>query len=189
MPLEKLIAQIEEDANREIDRILGEAKAEVKRRVKEAEKKAREEAAAVQQRATKELGNKKRSELARMRQEVKKELLKKKEEVISVCFERALEKLKTLPSEEYVALVKPLIEEGVKEIGRDCVILASREEDKRLARELKLPVEKQMVKAVGGVIIKSRDGRVTVDNTFEGVLKRKENEIRTEIGRLLFTET
>ncbi|HID25744.1 MAG TPA: V-type ATP synthase subunit E, partial [Thermoplasmata archaeon] len=48
---------------------------------------------------------------------------------------------------------------------------------------------KQMVKAVGGVIMKSRDGRVTVDNTFEGVLKRKENEIRTEIGTLLFTET
>jgi len=38
MSLDKLVAQIEEDANREIDRIIGEAKAEVEKKIKEAEK-------------------------------------------------------------------------------------------------------------------------------------------------------
>ena len=43
------------------------------------------------------------------------------------------------------------------------------------------------VEASGGVILKSSDGGITLDNTFEGILKRKKNEIRIKVGKLLFS--
>ena len=189
MPLEELISQIEEDANQEIDEVIGEARAEVKRRLKEAEKKAKEEAETLKQRAERDLENKKKSEISKMRHEVKKTIMKKKEEVINRCFELAKERLKKLSGKDYITFVKPFVERGIKEIGTDCIIIPSREEDKAIAKELKLPIEKQMIKALGGVIVKSKDNRLSVDITFDSMLKRREHEIREKIGNLLFAES
>ncbi|MCD6468563.1 MAG: hypothetical protein J7L32_04555 [Thermoplasmata archaeon] len=188
MSLDKLVAQIEEDANREIDRIIGEAKAEVEKKIKEAEKEAEKEGSLLLQRAEREFENLRRSELSRVQHEVRMDVLKKKEEIINECFSKAMERFRKLSGKEYVGFVKPLVEKSIKEVGKNCVILPSREEDKRLAKELGLSVSDEMVKATGGVVVKSKDGRVTIDNTFEGMLKRMESEIRERVGGLLFME-
>ena len=50
--------------------------------------------------------------------------------------------------------------------------------------ELKL--SKERTKASGGVIVKSADGKVVLDNTFEAMLKRREKDLRLKIARILF---
>ena len=42
--------------------------------------------------------------------------------------------------------------------------------------------------ATGGVILQSEHGTVTIDNTFEGILKREKQRIRVKVGQLLFIE-
>jgi len=44
----------------------------------------------------------------------------------------------------------------------------------------------ETIHAIGGIILHSADGRITVDNTFEGLLNRKKDEIRIHVGKLLF---
>lgn len=50
--------------------------------------------------------------------------------------------------------------------------------------ELKL--SKERAKASGGVVVKSADGKVVLDNTFEAILKRRERDLRLKIARVLF---
>jgi len=50
--------------------------------------------------------------------------------------------------------------------------------------ELKL--SKERTKASGGVIVKSADGKVVLDNTLEAMLKRRERELRLRIAKNLF---
>lgn len=44
------------------------------------------------------------------------------------------------------------------------------------------------IEVSGGVILKSSDGKITLDNTFEGILGRKKDEMRRRVGKLLFSE-
>ena len=41
--------------------------------------------------------------------------------------------------------------------------------------------------AAGGIILKSADGRVTLDYTLDGILKRDKQRIRIKVGKLLFS--
>jgi vacuolar-type H+-ATPase subunit E/Vma4 len=50
----------------------------------------------------------------------------------------------------------------------------------------RLKISKQQTKAVG-VIVKTNDGKIFVDNTFEAILSRRERELRLKIARILFS--
>ena len=57
-------------------------------------------------------------------------------------------------------------------------------EETRVKTHLKLSTQK--IEALGGVVIKTLDDRIVVDNTFEAILKRREKELRLKIARILF---
>ena len=48
-----------------------------------------------------------------------------------------------------------------------------------------LKLSKQRIKAVG-VMVKTIDGRILMDNTFDAIIKRREKELRFKIARILF---
>jgi len=56
----------------------------------------------------------------------------------------------------------------------------------RTGVKTQLKFSKQQIKAVG-VIVKTVDGRIFVDNTFEAILSRRERELRLKIARILFS--
>jgi len=186
MGIEEILSKIREDADREASNILDNARREVEQKVKEAEDKARAKANEILKRAEREIENRKKAELAKIRQEVKREILNKKEEIIQICFKEALERLRNLSGKDYEKLVEKLIKRGAKEIGKECTIIPSREEDSKIAKKLGLKVSKNRVRSSGGVVIVSDDGKVSVDNTFEEILKREEASLRMKIGNLLF---
>jgi len=57
---------------------------------------------------------------------------------------------------------------------------------KKTGNMTELELSKERIKASGGVIVKSADGKVVLDNTFEAMLKRRERELRLKIARVLF---
>jgi len=78
------------------------------------------------------------------------------------------------------------MEDGCKKLERHCNVLISRGIDKEIAKNMDIKVI-GTVETAGGIIIKSNDGRITLDHTFDGILKRKKEEIRRKVGKLLFS--
>jgi len=78
------------------------------------------------------------------------------------------------------------MQDGRKKIGRDCTVITSRETDKKIAKNLGIKVTGS-VECSGGIILTSSDGRITLDHTFDGILKREKDKIRIKVGRLLFS--
>ncbi len=57
----------------------------------------------------------------------------------------------------------------------------------RTGVKTRLKISKQQIKAVG-VIVKTNDGKIFVDNTFEAILSRREKELKLKIARILFSK-
>ena len=186
MALEDILSKIKEEADREIEQILSRAREERNKRLKEAEKEINKEKEQTIKRAERDLENRKKAEIAKIRQEAKKEVMQLKEKMIKECFDRALEKLKNLRGKDYERIVESLMRSTMKEIGKDCIVIHSRDEDTKIAKKLGLKVENKKIKSAGGFTAKSKDGRITIDNRFESILKRKEREIRAKVGSILF---
>ncbi|MCJ7697737.1 MAG: V-type ATP synthase subunit E, partial [Thermoplasmata archaeon] len=109
-----------------------------------------------------------------------------KEHIIDECFTQAFQRLSEIPDDHYKDIITQLINEGKKKLGDSCVAIISGERDGEIAKMEKVPV-KGIIAASGGVILQSEDGKIAIDNTFEGILKRKRNTIRIEVGQLLFS--
>ena len=83
-------------------------------------------------------------------------------------------------------MVRKLMIDGVKKLGGKCTVIITRDIDKQIAKDLHLEVTGN-VEASGGIMLKSGDGRITLDHTFDGILKREKDQIRIKVGKLLFS--
>jgi len=82
-------------------------------------------------------------------------------------------------------IVKKLIEDGRKKLGEKSLLYITKDADKKVAGHLGIQVD-GYVESCGGVVIKSSDGRVTLDHTFDGILKREKDKMRLKVGKVLF---
>jgi V/A-type H+-transporting ATPase subunit E len=187
MTAEKIIQQIKKDSEKEINQILDEAKKEASSIVKDAKKQAEKESEKILSDGKKQSENIDKILVSKAGQDAKKEMMKAQEKIIEECFIKAHHSLSTLNKEQYRTLVTKLIKNGVKKLGEQCTILVSRDIDKEIAENMGLKISGN-VETSGGVILKSADGKITLDHTFDGILRRKKNEIRIKVGMLLFLE-
>ena len=109
-----------------------------------------------------------------------------REKIIDDCFVKAHHKLCTLEPTAYKNIVRKLMNDGLKKLGGKASVIISRDIDKEIAKDLHLDVIGN-VEASGGIILKSADGRITLDHTFDGILKREKDQIRIKVGKLLFS--
>jgi len=110
-----------------------------------------------------------------------------KEKLIDECFVKAHQKLSMVKGKEYEKTVSQHIKAGMETLGKDCVVMISRDEDKKIIQKFGLSSAGH-VEASGGVRLASKDGRVVIDYTFDGILKRDKDKIRNDVGRLLFSK-
>src|SRR3990170_2543789 len=129
-------------------------------------------------------------------------VLSEKERWITAVLNEAKNKLKTLTrSKEYLQILeKPIAEAGVILGGKELEILLNERDSTlplkldRLAREIsektgaktKLALSREKPKVIGGAIVRTIDGRVVMDNTFDDMLKRREKDLRYKIAKILF---
>ena len=109
-----------------------------------------------------------------------------REHIIEECFTKAHHELSILKGAGYERLVKKLMLNGQKKLGEKCRVMVTRDVDRKIAEELGISITGK-VESAGGVVLISSDGKVTLDHTFDGILKREKDKIRIKVGKLLFS--
>ena len=186
MTAEKIIERIKKDSEKEIQLIIEEAEQQASGIIKDAKKEAEHECEKVIADGKRHGENLKKILVSKAGQDAKREAMKAKEKIIEECFTKAYQKLSGFSGEEYKKIVTNLTEKGLKKLSGECFAIVSKDEDKEIAKNLGLKVTGN-VDASGGIVLKSTDGQITLDNTFDGILERKKDKIRVKVGKLLFS--
>ena len=186
MPAEKIIKQIKKDSQKEISQILKDAEKEAKHIIATAKEEAKKQVDKILADGKIQSENIVKILVSKANQDAKKEIMKAKEKIIDECFVKTHHKLSTLGEQKYKNMVTKLMQDGRKKIGRDCTVITSRDIDKKIAEDLGIKITGS-VESSGGVVLISSNGRITLDHTFDGILKREKDKIRIQVGRLLFS--
>jgi len=186
MSLEKLIAQIEDDAERKAEGIIERARKEAEGIIALTMEEARKKAKEIKRDGKKAIDRVREKTLATARRKARALKIQSKEEVIQECFEKAREHLKKMKGKEYEKIVTSLMKKGKETLG-DCIVIPSRSEDKKIASKLGLKTQGS-ANASGGIIIKSKDESKELNYTFDALLESKKEELRILIAGVLFKE-
>ena len=186
MSVEKIIEQIKKDAKKEVELIIKGAKKQASNIVNNAISEAKRDSREILTNGKKQSESIKKILVSKANQNSKRKIIKVRESIIEECFEKAQRKLIKLGDEKYKKLITKLIKNGSKILGGKCTIKTSRDIDKKIAGKLGIKVTEK-IESSGGIILTSINGKITLDNTFEGILEREKDRIRIKVGKLLFS--
>ena len=186
MSAEKIIKQISADSQKEIRQIKKDAEKQVKTILDDAKKQAQTEAETILADGKKQSENVKKILISQASQDAKRNVMNAQEKVIQECFVKAHHSLSILPETKYKEIVTKLMQDGQKKLGPKCTVLVGRDYDKDIANKLGIPVS-GTIEPCGGIILKSEDGRIILDHTFDGILRREKERMRIKVGKLLFS--
>lgn len=143
--------------------------------------------------------------IASAEMEARKRLLEKKEELVSRVFQEVENKIyESRNSRSYSELITKLIEDGISAIDGDLIIEYGESDSWIFTKEFisNIDSKAKAIKSADvklkfipmrnymfpGVIIRSADGKVVVDNTLPSILKRLKDELRGKISEILLSE-
>ena len=129
-------------------------------------------------------------------------ILSKKGKMIDNVLKEAKNKLRTLTeSKEYIPILEKLIMEGGIILGGTELEVLLNEKDSalslkldKLAKEIsektgfetKLRLSEEKPKVIGGAMVRTTNGKVIMDNTFDDILGRRDRDLRSKIAKILF---
>ncbi|MBC7081728.1 MAG: hypothetical protein H5T44_05765 [Thermoplasmatales archaeon] len=186
MTLEKLMERIKEEVDREIEEIILHAEEEAKRIIEEEREKGMEEAKIIEINANKEIEREREKILANARRIARTHITDAKEEIIQECMKEIVEKLKNLDGKRYSRFVEKNVENAMKEI-KDGYMLFTRGEDLKIAKKMGIEA-REKINGIGGVILRSKDGKKEIDLTFDFLIEKNRENIRIKIAKKLFGE-
>lgn len=204
-----MINKILDDAKKEADESIEKSRKtaqgvlEEKRQV--ARKKAEEESGTLIKTAEDQARSIVESAIANSRIRMNWMILSEKEKIIDRVFDEVKIKLREFTrSNEYDMMLESLIEEGAIAAGGGQlqVHLNNYDHERNLpldrlsdnvekATGVKTTLRKatEVTNTIGGVLIKSNDGKVAVDNTLEALIERRRKDLEPKISAILFTKT
>ena len=200
----KIIEEIEKAAASQSSRIRAEAKDKADEVIEHARKKASEEETAVLARGEQEARRESQRILAEARIKARREKVRAQEEIVRRCFEQAQEHLRALAEKgshqgmEYRSVLARLLHESINAAGTDSLEVIANERDHELLKDIlsraaemhgkttSLRISSEPIPCLGGLAVRSADGKISVDNTFEARLKRFRETLRTDVARKLF---
>lgn len=189
MTIEKIIEKINAETTADVNKILKDAHRNAKEIKKNFGKELSLQINQIYEQGQKRITIMRNIHLSEARRATRRRILKAKEELIEECFKQAREHLRSLTGEDYQRVMTRLITESLKLVGNSGVATLTREEDKAiLSSYQKITVKPKLAPSLGGLIMESTDGKIVVDNTFEAILDRKKEDIRTEVASILFPE-
>ena len=186
MTAEKIIEQIKKESENDIKQIIKEAEEQAKIIIKESKKEAEKEAEKILSNGKQQSKNIKKIIISKANQDTKREKMNSREKLIEQCFTKAHHEFSITKGKDYEKIIQKLIKDGTKKIGGKCSVYVSRTADKKIVEDLGLSIEGR-IETSGGIILKSADGRVTLNYTFDGILKREKDKIRRKVGKILFS--
>jgi len=181
-----IIKEAKEQANAIIDAARINAEEEEKRKLAEATAKG--------QQIYREI-------LAQAKVEAKKEILKKKELLIKEAFKEAEERLRkhSLAAEYKEDLIRITVN-ACKNLDATDVVITANQRDLKTLKSSKETIERELergnrkikisfgepIQTAGGVRVKTADGRIEVDETFEGIIQKQFELLRVKVAKILF---
>ncbi len=184
MSLEKLKDEIEANISFEVKKIRDAAA----KQAAEILAKAKEDAAKLVEVIKNEALEQARLESVKIsaaRLQAKKILGDAQETIVAQALSILSDELKGLAgSKEYKKFLEKKLKESSRELGNNLTCLARKEDKEFISSVLKCQFKP--IEPIGGAILESRDGSVSIDFTFETILKEKEDELRQKAHALLF---
>ncbi|KON31076.1 hypothetical protein AC478_03325 [miscellaneous Crenarchaeota group-1 archaeon SG8-32-3] len=202
----EITEMIVEEAKKSADHILQEAEKSAADTLKKQKlrgvQRAKEASKILLRKAENEAEFNKKNSIANSKIKAKWVILSKKETWIDNILKEVKNELKILKqSKKYLSILEKLIiEAGVTLGGKELVVLLNPQDSAlplklgNLAKEIgektgfktELNMSKEKVEVIGGALVKTADGKVIMDNTFDDILRRREKELRSEIAKILF---
>lgn len=197
---------IVEEAKKSAEHVLQEAEKSaadmLKRQKQRGVQRAKEAAEILLKKAESEAELNKLNSIANSKIKAKWVILSKKETWIDNVLNEAKKELKILAqSKKYTPILEKLITEaGVILGGKELEVLLNPQDSAlplkldKLAKKIsektgfktKLNMSKEKPEVIGGAIVRTADGKLIMDNTFDDILRRREKELRSEIAKILF---
>ncbi len=207
--VQNIIKEIEKTSDSRVSELLSDAKAKADEIIRLAGQDATEKSGQVLMKAEQEAKRNTQRILAEARIKARRDEIAVREELVNKTFEKAAESLQTITAGEnqgkisYKDVLISLIKEAAISSGADRLEVFARKADnniltpelfdniaKDVHRETKvkpsLQLSEESITVNGGAVVRSVDGKVRVDNTFEARLERFKETIRTEVAMELF---
>lgn len=201
---EKIVSNIMSEAQTNADKILQEAEVEVNSIIDNGNKQAELEKSKILDDAKKQSDMRYQQIISEAKMNSRRMGLEAREEVIESAFEKANAELKDISSsntDEYVNALIKMIKEAAIEIGGGDLTVHVKEEDKSkitdinaIANDIKSKTDKdtslefgESIDAIGGAVIKTKNGEIEVNNTIEARMLRYKKALRSEVAKILFS--
>ena len=198
--IEKITQRIDQDAQTEIDEILGKAREEAAKILARYDAQAQKEAQELLERGKKNAAEREERLVSVAEMEAKKLTLATKQEMLDKAFDLALERLAALEEAEYVELLANLAASAAT--GREALIFSPEDRDRVGAQVVAAANEKISRRGAGGEAAAQltlsdatrpmrggfilRDGDVEVNCAFETLVRLARGEASAEVARVLF---
>lgn len=204
--VQKIIKEIDKSTKKQVSEILSESKQKVDTVLIGAREKAAVEASAIISRGEQEARRESQRILAEARIKARREKVKAQEDVVKLAFISARESMQKMAEgkgDDYKKVLEALIKESVLSSSAESLEVLFDPRDKGLVPEdglnkiaqeagpdlgmtISLSVSAEELSCLGGVVVKSADGKVRIDNTFEARIDRFRDNIRTLVAKELF---
>lgn len=193
MALEEISSAVLESVKHEVELIVKSAQKEAEERLKKVQEETQRECELWYQNAIRNIDEEVSRRLVQVQGQINKEILKEKNEIINKVFEKAKEKILSLPHSEYESLMKNLLLKSVTE-GMKAKVRVSKEDVdlfKRITSEL-ITIKKcslivddvEFLRERGGFILIG-EGYI-VDHTLATILSDLQRDLVPEIAKKLF---
>ncbi|WP_405305052.1 V-type ATP synthase subunit E [Methanobrevibacter sp.] len=199
---DKIVSSIMSEAQEKADVIIQDANAEVSQITAKAEKTAEAEKLKILDNGKKQSDMRYQQIISEAKMNARRAKLGAKEEVIEAAFNQATGELKAIAAEgneDYEHSLSKMIKEAADEINRDDLIIHLNEADTNKFKQdlsstgsdsFELDGFKftlgEPIKSIGGVILKTSNGDIEVNNTIEARLERFKSILRSEVAEILF---
>ncbi len=139
--------------------------------------------------------------LAKGRMRARRELLQKREELINELLKEAEKKLQVYASsKKYEKDLVRIAVSACKKLGSNQVIIRANRHDLKLLEKSKEQIMRELggaekgvnilfgepIQTIGGVRVVAPDGRVEIDETLDGKMKREFEALRVKVAKVLF---
>jgi V/A-type H+-transporting ATPase subunit E len=207
---EMIKERIVRDAEREAEDLLEKAKASAQEILEEGARlgaqDASKEAEEILSRAKEEAEALKRRIVSDAKMKGAWQILSEKRSLIEEVLEEARKALRNWSEKEkelYIQALRGLILKDALELGggqlevllnhRDASLpldleALSHEVEKKTGRKTRISVGLERLHISGGILLRTADGKMSIDDTFEGILERRRKQIETIIAGILFRE-
>ncbi len=193
--VQKIIDKISDDAQKKAKEIEDKAKEEKNSILAEAKEKGEKTKSEILANAKKKAKAETDRIVAEARVRARKEALKAREEAIEEAFIKATQEIeKATATLAFQKTLMRLIQESISLIGKERIELVLTSHDQKLLKAGDLEgmgnvrISSEKLPGMGGVIVRTVDGSVEIDNTIETRIQRGKPDLRKKVAEVMFAE-